>query len=100
MFRCVLSLCLSWVVMGAASAQEQQPKRDLVLECMACHGDDGYAKETDVPHLAGQNYLYLLNQIKAFQSGKRPHREMRVMSRKMTESDMAEIADYYARLPR
>jgi cytochrome c553 len=82
-----------------ADAQEQ-PRRDLILECMVCHGDDGIAKDASVPHLAGQNYLYLLNQMKAFYSGKRPHKEMRVMSRLMSETEMAEIADYYASLPR
>lgn len=78
----------------------QQPNRALILECMACHGDDGIAKDKDVPHLAGQNYDYLLRQMRQFQSGKRPHKEMKVMSRLMDDSEMQEIADYYARLPR
>lgn len=87
-------------LLAALPAHAQDKKRDLILQCMACHGDDGIAKDKDVPHLAGQNYEYLLNQMKAFQSGKRPHKEMKVMSRKMDESEMAEIADYYASLPR
>lgn len=78
----------------------QQPNRSLILECMACHGDDGIAKDKDVPHLAGQNYEYLLRQMRLFQTGKRPHKEMKVMSRLMDESEMREIADYYASLPR
>lgn len=81
-------------------AQERQPRRDLILECMACHGDDGIAKDKDVPHLAGQNYDYLLKQLHDFQKGRRPHKEMRVMSRLMTDFDLQEIADFYARLPR
>lgn len=84
----------------AAPAAAQQPNRALILECMACHGDDGIAKDKDVPHLAGQNYEYLLKQMRQFQNGKRPHKEMKVMSRLMDDSEMQEIADYYARLPR
>jgi cytochrome c553 len=53
-----------------------------------------------VPHLAGQNYDYLLKQLRDFQKGRRPHKEMRVMSRQMTEFELQEIADFYARLPR
>lgn len=83
-----------------AFAQERQPRRDLIIECMACHGDDGIAKDKDVPHLAGQNYDYLLKQLRDFQRGRRPHKEMRVMSRLMTEFELEEIADFYARLPR
>jgi len=78
----------------------QQPNRALILECMACHGDDGIAKDKDVPHLAGQNYDYLLKQMRDFQKGRRPHKEMRVMSRLMDDGEMQEIADYYARMPR
>ncbi|MCA0406535.1 MAG: c-type cytochrome [Proteobacteria bacterium] len=93
-------LLAALVLVAAQPAFAQGKQRDLILQCMACHGDDGIAKDKDVPHLAGQNYEYLLNQMKAFQSGKRPHKEMKVMSRRMDESEMAEIADYYAALPR
>lgn len=86
-------------VAPTATAQ-QQPRRDVIAECIACHGEDGIAKDKDVPHLAGQNYAYLVKQMQDFQKGRRPHREMRVMSRAMSESDILEIADYYASLPR
>jgi len=87
-------------LLASASAAAQQPNRQLILECMACHGDDGIAKDKDVPHLAGQNYAYLLKQMHDFRAGRRPHKEMRVMSRLMDDQEMQEIADFYARLPR
>lgn len=73
--------------------------RDLIRECAYCHGDAGVAKDKDVPHLAGQQRAYLYNQLVAFRAGKRPHKEMRYMSRQMSEADMQAIADYYASLP-
>ncbi|MGJ0395656.1 MAG: c-type cytochrome [Methylocystis sp.] len=73
---------------------------DVIVQCAACHGADGIAKSADVPHLAGQHELYLFNQIKAFRSGKRPHEEMRYMSRQLSESEMREIARHYAAMPR
>ncbi len=88
------------LALAATPVAAQQPNRALILECMACHGDDGIAKDKDVPHLAGQNYEYLIRQMKNFQSGRRPHKEMRVMSRHMNETELEEIADYYSRLPR
>ena len=91
-------LSAGFVCLHPASAQ--QPNRALILECMACHGDDGIAKDKDIPHLAGQNYEYLLKQMRDFQKGRRPHKEMRVMSRLMDDGEMQEIADFYARLPR
>ena len=87
-------------LLASYGAMAQQPNRQLILECMACHGDDGIAKDKDVPHLAGQNYEYLLKQMRDFRAGRRPHKEMRVMSRLMDDQEMQEIADFYARLPR
>jgi cytochrome c553 len=97
MSRLVFAVLLA---LAATPAAAQQPNRSLILECMACHGDDGIAKDKDVPHLAGKNYEYLIRQMKNFQSGRRPHKEMRVMSRHMNETELEEIADYYSRLPR
>ena len=62
---------------------------DLIAEaCAPCHGDEGIAKSVDVPNLAGQHNVYLYNQLRAFRTGKRPHKEMRFMSRQMTDADM------------
>ncbi len=36
------------------------------------------------PHLAAQNELYLYNQLLAFRSGRRPHKEMRYMARSIS----------------
>ena len=83
----------------SAVAQGKKFRSDLVEGCIPCHGTEGIAKEADVPHLAGQNELYLYNQIKAFQSGKRPHKEMRYMSRNMSDEEIDAIAGYYANLP-
>ena len=73
---------------------------DVIVQCAACHGADGIARSADVPHLAGQQELYLFNQIKAFRSGARPHKEMRYMSRQLSDAEMREIARLYAAMPR
>jgi cytochrome c553 len=89
---------LAAALLGAspAGAQGRPPH---VAECAACHGEDGIAREADVPHLAGQNELYLYNQLMAFRSGRRPHKQMRYMSREISESDALALAAYYAALP-
>jgi cytochrome c553 len=70
-----------------------------IAACAVCHGVDGVAPDSEVPHLAGQNERYLFNQLLAFRAGRRPHREMRVMARDLTTAEMAAIAAYYASLP-
>jgi cytochrome c553 len=84
-------------LIGPAGAD---PRRISVESCAACHGAEGIAPDVAVPHLAGQNELYLFNQLMAFRSGQRRHREMRYMARELTREDMAALAAYYAALPR
>lgn len=76
-----------------------EPRRTTVEHCAACHGVDGIARDTEVPHLAGQNERYLFNQMMAFRAGKRPHKEMRYMARAMSVQEIAALAAYYASLP-
>ncbi len=91
---------LALIGAGPAFAQSSELV-DLIAEaCAPCHGDEGIAKSVDVPNLAGQHNVYLYNQLRAFKDGRRPHKEMRFMSRQMTDADMHTIADYYAKLPR
>ena len=100
--RLLLALYLSAAVLcqgGPVRAQTvKQPAG--VEACAPCHGMDGIAKDVEVPHLAGQNVVYLLNQMKAFRSGERKHKEMRWMSRHMTRDELEALAIYYASLPR
>lgn len=90
-------MALALVFAGTPALAE--PRRATVEDCAACHGLDGIARDTEVPHLAGQNERYLFNQMMAFRSGKRVHKEMRYMARTMSVEEIAALAAYYAALP-
>jgi cytochrome c553 len=95
-------LCLGFAGLAAGQAIEQahaEPRSSSVATCAACHGEDGIAPDTEVPHLAGQNEKYLFNQIMAFKTGKRKHAEMRYLARDITVAEAAALAAYYASLP-
>ena len=92
-------LAVALIVIALPGTARAAEVRDLIQECAYCHGDAGIAKDMDVPHLAGQQREYLYKQLVAFRIGKRAHKEMRTMSRQMTEAEMRAIADYYAALP-
>jgi cytochrome c553 len=99
-FRLSIAALAAAACGSAAVAQEKLGLSEIIVQCAACHGVEGIAKSADVPHLAGQHELYLFNQIKAFRSGKRPHKEMRYMSRQLSDAEMREIARHYAAMPR
>jgi cytochrome c553 len=95
----------SWIIavllVGAASPALSAPaeKAEFLSACLPCHGLDGIGRDVEIPNLAGQNEAYLLNQLRAFHQGRRPHKEMLYISRKMTDQDMRALAAYYASLP-
>lgn len=97
-----IATCLFLILLLVPSAERAHAGdvSQVLAQCAACHGVEGIAKSADVPHLAGQQELYLYNQIKAFRSGARPHKEMRHMSRQLSDAEMREIARFYAGMPR
>lgn len=99
MIRALAILSLLGVALSAAPAlaQKKPPRADLE-QCARCHGDEGIARDTEVPNLAGQNEAYLVNQLRAFRSGARRHPDMRFMSRTMTDAEIEAYAAYYTAL--
>jgi cytochrome c553 len=71
----------------------------LLEGCVPCHGSDGIARDSEVPHLAGQNELYLINQMRAFRAGARVHAEMAYMMHDVDDDTIAALAAYFADLP-
>jgi cytochrome c553 len=86
-------------ILFALPSSPQAVEQKLISGCVPCHGGDGIAKFAEVPNLAGQNELYLLNQLHAFHAGKRVHKEMDYMAHKLTDEEMEAIAAYFAALP-
>jgi len=82
-----------------ARALDRTEIQDVIVQCAACHGSEGIAKDVEIPNLAGQHDRYLVTQLQNFRSGKRPHKEMRYMSRHLTDEEIEAIAQYYANIP-
>ncbi len=66
-----------------------------VPACAACHGPAGAGIPIRFPRLAGQHADYTLAQMKAFRTGERANAPMmRAIAARMTDQDMAAVADY------
>jgi cytochrome c553 len=69
--------------------------------CSGCHGANGEGNGEDaVPLLQGQNYAYLLRQLKRIQAGVRKNADpkMREMIRTLAEKELEFLATYISRL--
>ena len=69
-----------------------------IAPCAACHG--GIDRKLGAPWLESMPRDYLVDQLKAFASGQRrndSHRQMRNVAQSMTEREIAEVSEFYAR---
>lgn len=69
------------------------------MVCAACHGANGISIIPDYPNLAGQKVRYLESAIKAYRDGERKNGIMSPMASGLTDTDIANIAAYFASLP-
>lgn len=79
----------------ARDAASAAGKRAAFL-CVHCHGEDGNSLLGHVPNLAGQNAVYLLNQIDKFGDGRRKDEFMSGLVKVLKPEDRFNMAVFYA----
>ncbi len=95
--------CLGGLVLaGAAFAQDlpmgdPEAGRKVAGQCRTCHGLDGYAQIPIAPHIGGEPTTYLAAQLQAFRDGTREHEMMTVVTRGMSDQQIADVAAWYGR---
>jgi cytochrome c553 len=63
--------------------------------CAACHGANGNSTNPLWPRLAGQNAVYIAQQLRLFKSGVRANPVMMPMVSALSDQDIADIAVYF-----
>jgi len=69
--------------------------------CAGCHSPDGAGIPAQFPRLANQHPDYVIAQLKAFRAGERandPNQMMRSTAAKLSDKDIAALAEYVAGL--
>ncbi len=64
--------------------------------CAGCHGEGGISKTGGVPSLIGQDPKFLVSAMQAYKSGQRKNDMMKTLLAAVTETEMGNIALYYA----
>jgi cytochrome c553 len=82
-----------FLFVGAGNPDKGQDK---VAVCSACHGSDGNSVVGLWPSLAGQNEKYLTKQLRLVKSGDRVIASMTGLLDNLEDSDLEDIAAYYA----
>lgn len=90
--RAVLLAALAFGAATAHGAGDAAAGRDKAKGCANCHGVDGKGR---IP-LAGKKADYLAEQLRAFKRGARKETMMNMMTKELSEQDIADLAAYFA----
>ena len=71
----------------------------LALNCTMCHGAQGMSASA-APNLAGQYPEVVIKQLEDYKAGKRTSPIMEALAKKLSQQDIADLAAYYAYLPK
>ena len=96
MKKLLISLIVSVGLMSAAQAGDAVAGKTKAATCGACHGADGNSLAPNFPKIAGQGERYLVKQITDIKNGDRQVPEMLGFVMGLSETDIADIAAYYA----
>ena len=66
--------------------------------CAACHGANGISTIKTYPNLKGLKKGYIVAQLKAFRDGKRKNAIMGPQAKGLSDKEITELADYYAKM--
>ena len=95
LFAAAAAVAHTAVAQGTGDPRAGQAKAAL---CAACHGMNGISINPLWPSLAGQQPVYLANQIRAFRDGVRVEVTMQPFVANLTDQDVEDLAAFYAEL--
>ena len=98
----IQNLAAYYAGLSCKATPGKKPSGDVALgqtlskNCAGCHGDVGVGNNPAWPNLAAQKPGYLVNVLKAFRSGQRKDPMMAGVTRGLSDTDIANLAAYYA----
>ena len=94
--RLVVTSVLAIAAMPAHAADPKVGRQKAAGICQACHGMDGLSKNPEAPNLAGQIENYLAKALTEYRSEVRKNEAMNIVSKELSDEDIANISAYYA----
>jgi cytochrome c553 len=89
----VLLICAG---LNALADDVAQGRAKADVACALCHGPTGIASLPNAPNLAGQQAIYLSEQLKNYRNGKRQNEVMSVIAKPLTDAEIAQLSAWYS----
>ena len=91
----VLTL-LACVALHAFADDATEGRAKAEAACALCHGPTGVSTLPNAPNLAGQQAIYLSEQLRNYRSGKRQNEVMNMIAKPLTDSDISHLAAWFS----
>ena len=97
----LLLLCAALLGSSASHAGDPEAGAQKAYTCLGCHGVKHYVNTYPtyhVPKIAGQHEEYIITALKAYRGKTRAHASMQANAGLLTDTDIEDIAAYFASL--
>jgi cytochrome c553 len=64
--------------------------------CALCHGVNGISTLPNAPNLAGQQAIYVVEQLRNYRSGKRQNEVMNVIAKNLSDSEISHLGAWFS----
>ena len=91
-----ISLLLMCTALPGMANDVAEGRAKAETACSLCHGLNGMSTLPNAPNLAGQQAIYLNEQLKNYRSGKRQSEVMNMIAKPLTDSEIAHLAAWFA----
>lgn len=91
LFICVLAS----VALNALADDISEGRAKAEVACSLCHGLNGMSTLPNAPNLAGQQAVYISEQLRNYRSGKRQNEVMNMIAKQLTDSEITHVAAWF-----
>ncbi len=92
----ILAFLLFLVFAVTVSSDDLSAVEQKASTCFVCHGEKGRSDDPQWPSLAGQQSIYIVDQLHAFKKGARANPVMQAQAGKLTAEDINNFGAYFA----
>jgi cytochrome c553 len=97
-FVTVLGVVALTSVAVPSEAREDFDLEKEVKVCASCHGESGIPVAPDYPIIWGQEYFYVLTQLRDYAAGRRQHEIMTGIASKYSRKQATLLAEHFSKL--
>jgi cytochrome c553 len=92
----ILIALLACTAFSAFSDDVAEGRAKAEVACALCHGPTGQSTLPNAPNLAGQQAIYVSEQLKNYRSGKRQNEVMNMIAKPLTDADILHLAAWFS----